>query len=615
MAAHMQFGPLDQARQLAERGQYRQARAAYKKAVAARPGDASALIEFAVMEAQSGHAKSARRLLEKAQKVTPDDPSIPFNLAELARQAGALDHAVDQYRAALALTPNDADILYGLGDALRELKRMEDALPYLERAHEASPDDSEILNSLAIVLEEVGQGPRALQCYHRAITLAPNYVEAWGNYGQALYRENRLEEAVQAFQGAQKRQHGRLPTSMLAAWARALASAGRYDDAFDIAGQAMESGDDPADAHFTLGSIHLQNGDFDRAREHLTSALEFDPKAGEAYEKLARIKELTVEAVEPLRAILADDTLGASPRAGAGFALYTVLDKADRCDEAFEALKAANAHKSAALQFDPEQHARMFSRAIETFDRQFFADREGQGLDTDVPIFVLGMPRSGTTLTEQILATYAEVKPCGEQQDFQNLVASLPNYPDNLNELAPDWARDQGARILKRMVGDAPHARFATNKSPGNYAFIGLIAWIFPRSKIIYCRRDPRDIGLSSFEQNFRSGLSFTYDLEAFGFAYKQHERIMAHWSEVAPLDIHEIDYERLVTEPETVARPMVEFCGLEWTPDCLNTSGVERPIETASVWQVRQPINKGSVGKWKRYERHLEPMIKALGM
>ena len=611
----MQYGPLDQARQLAERGQYRQARAAYKKAVAARPRDASALIEFAVMEAQSGHAKSARRLLEKAQKVTPDDPSIPFNLAELARESGALEHAVDQYREAIALAPGDSDILYGLGDALRELKRPEEALPFLERAHDTSPDDSEILNSLAIVLEEVGQGPRALQCYHRAITLAPNYVEAWGNYGQALYRENKLEEAVQAFQGAQKRSQSRLPTNMLTAWARALASVGRYADAFETAGQALESGDDPADAHFTLGSIHLQDGDFERAREHLRAALEFDAQAGEAYEKLARMKELNVDDADVLSSILSDETLPSSPRAGAGFALYSVLDKAKRYDEAFEALKAANSHKASTNRFDPDSHANIFSRAIETFDAEFFADRRGQGLDTEAPIFVLGMPRSGTTLTEQILATYPDVKACGEQQDFQNLVASLPNYPDNLDVLPQDWAHEQGERILERMMADAPQARFATNKSPGNYGFIGLIAWIFPRSKIIYCRRDPRDIGLSSFEQNFRSGLSFTYDLEAFGFAYKQHERIMRHWLEVAPIEIHEVEYEQLVTEPESAARPMVEFCGLEWTPECLNTTAVDRPIETASVWQVRQPINKGSVGKWKRYERHLEPMIKALGM
>ena len=515
----MQPNPVDRARQLAERGQYRHARAAYKKAIAAHPRDASAMIEFAVMEAQNGQAKSARRLLEKAQKITPDDPSIPFNLAELARETGALEPAIDHYRAALKLTPDDADVLYGMGDALRELKRTEEALPYLERAHKASPDDSEILNALAIVLEEEGQRPRALQCYHRAIEHSPNYIEAWGNYGQALYRENRFEDAIRAYQGAQARATHSLPAAMILSCARALAAVGRYDEAFAMADTAMASGEDPADAHFTLGSIHLQYGNFDRARNHLWTAIEFDAKAGEAYEKLARMKELTPDSAGTLGSILSDDTLGASPRAAAAFALHTVLDKAGRFDEAFEALKAANALKATALKFDPEAHANMFTRTIEVFDRQFFADHEGQGLGTEAPIFVLGMPRSGTTLTEQILAAYSEVKPCGEQQDFQDLVTTLPGFPDDLGSLPPEWARHQGERIIARMIGDPPQARFATNKSPGNYAFIGLIAWIFPRAKIIYCRRDPRDIGLSSFEQNFRAGLSFTYDLEAFGLA------------------------------------------------------------------------------------------------
>ena len=225
------------------------------------------------------------------------------------------------------------------------------------------------------------------------------------------------------------------------------------------------------------------------------------------------------------------------------------------------------------------------------------------------------MPRSGTTLTEQILAAYPQVKAGGERQDFQHLSATLPGYPEGLESLPRDWARDQGERILQSMTGDDPSQRYATNKSPGNYAFIGLILWIFPRARVIYCRRDPREIGLSCYEQNFRSGLSYAYNLEHFAFAYKQHHRIMEHWLDVAPVDIHIVDYERMVSEPEVIARGMVEYCELEWDPQCLDTSKVTRPIETASVWQVRQPINTGSLGKWKRYERQLQPMIEALGL
>ena len=139
----------------------------------------------------------------------------------------------------------------------------------------------------------------------------------------------------------------------------------------------------------------------------------------------------------------------------------------------------------------------------------------------------------------------------GSSRIFNASLQLLPDYPEHLDDLPSSWARQQGERILEAMIGDAPDARFATNKSPGNYAFIGLITWLFPNARIIYCKRDPRDIGLSSFEQNFRAGLSFTYDLAAFGFAYRQHERIMQHWKDCAPVDIHVVEYERLVSEPE----------------------------------------------------------------
>ena len=597
------------------RRDYKKTRHGFKKTLAASPNNPDLLIEFAVFEAQNEQWDSARRLLLKAERLNPGDASVHLNLAEVARNTGDLDAAAAHYRNALQITPDDVDALYGLGDALRLLERPRDALEYLDRAHALAPSDSEILNSLAIALEVEGQTGRAMQCYHRAITLSPNFVDAWCNYGQILFHERRFTEAAQTFDSAQKRSREPLPTLLLLRWANALAFDDQYDKAFEIVEQAIAAGDEPADARFTLGTIYMQYGDFESAERHFLETLEIDARAGEAYEKLARIKRLDAGATEQLKSVLADETLPVSPRAGAGFALYSVLDKAGRYDEAFNALMAANSLKASTLKFSPDEHEHMISASMKVFDAAFFSRHAGEGLDTEAPIFILGMPRSGTTLCEQILAAYDIVKPCGEQQDFQHLVATLPDYPERLEDLGEDWARAQAGRILDLMLGDAPEARFATNKSPGNYAFIGLIAWLFPHCRIIYCRRDPRDIGLSSLEQNFRSGLSFTYDQSAFGFAYRQHARIMAHWKRVAPVEILDVEYERLVTDPETVGRGMVEFCRLQWEPECLDTARVTRPIETASVWQVRQPINKGSVGKWKRYEHHLQPMIDALGM
>lgn len=610
----MQAGPLAQARQFAERGQTRNARRAFKQALATSPANAEILMEYGVLEAQAGEWKAARKLLDKASRLSPDDFDVRLNLAEVLRQSDGTIEAVPHYRKAVELEPNDVDALYGLGDALRVTGDFSEAIGYLDRAHQLAPQDGEVLNALAIALESDRQLGRAMQCYHRAITLMPNALEPRCNYGQILFNEGFYAPASQVFAGASKLSLP-LPTRILLDWAVALSYEGDYGGAFEVVEQALAAGDAKVQSLFIKGVISMQMGRFDEAADIFHETLALDGTVGEAYERLARIKRLDPEVADRLRALLDDETLGVSPRAGAGFALYSVLDKAGDYEDAFDALARANALKSRELQFDADEHGRLISQTIKVFDADFFDARKGQGNQTDAPIFILGMPRSGTTLSEQILAAYDEVRARGERQDFQHLSATLAMYPDKVHELPSSWAHDQGTRILQAMQAGAEPARHVTNKSPGNYAFVGLIAWIFPNAKIIYCRRDPREIGLSCFEQNFRSGLSYAYDLEHFAFAYKQQNRIMEHWLEVSPINIHIVDYEQLVGNPGVIARGMVEYCGLEWDPQCLDTSKVTRPIETASAWQARQPINTGSLGKWKRYERQLQPMIEALGL
>ena len=610
----MDHGYVARARQHAERGQYRKARAAYAKAAAQSPSG-ELLIEFGVLEAEHGQLAAARRLFTKALKLLPNDPSAHMNLAEVASLSEDFATAERHYRAVLANSGNDVDALYGLGNALRAQDKMAEALPHLDRAHALNTNDPEILNALAIVLEAESQTGRAMQCYHRALTLAPDYYEAWCNYAQLLFHERHFADAAKTYESAEKHSAGGLTTNYLLNWAVSLSFSDNYDKAFEIVQRAIDAGDQPANAQFVCGSLHLQYGNFEVAMDHLNRAIELNPDIGEAYEKLSRINQLDPASEDRLRRILAEESLSDSNRTGAGFALYKLLDRAGDHEGAFEALRQANAIKAAETPFVPDEYRARITRSIEVFDRSFFERHAGEGLSTSVPVFVLGMPRSGTTLVEQLLAAYETVQPCGEQQDFQHLAASLKGYPDNLDVLPADWARAEGERILAKMLDGHADARIATNKSPGNYAYIGLIAWIFPQARIVYCKRDPRDIGLSSFEQNFHGGLSYTYELEAFALAYLEHERIMRHWMELAPVGIHVVEYEKLVADQEREARAMVEFCGLEWSPDCLDTTAVKRPIETASMWQARQPISMASVGKWKRYEHQLQPMIRALGM
>ncbi len=603
---------LEQARRLADQGKLRPARSAYKKALAEQPNNTDILIECAVVEAQTGALKSARRMFDKALKINPHDPTIHFNLGEVAREAGAGETALKHYRKAYDLSPGDADILYGYGDALREDGQNEDAMRLLLEASHLAPTDTEIHNALGIAQEACGEQAKAAASYRNAVNRAPDYRDAWSNLGQVLYQLEFFEEAADAFENAQNLNAEPLAGNLIP-WAKTLMQLLRYDEVLEKARLAIETNSDIAPGYFTRGMAHQQLGDFDAAEIAFREAISANRNLGEAYEKLALMRRLEPETQPILKSILDNDDVDPSSRAAAGFALYRLHDRDGDRNEAFAALARANAFKAETNVFDRAQHDEMCDQIISVFTRDFFEQRRGQGHDTTVPIFVLGMPRSGTTLTEQILATYPNVNPCGERQDFQELAQRLENYPSALPSYPEDWAKAQGERILNLMLQGNPGARYATNKSPGNYAFIGLIAWLFPNAKIIYCKRDPRDIGLSSFEQNFRSGLSYSYDLVAFAHAYRAHERLMEHWYEFSPIPIYTVAYKELVSDPETAARGMIEYCGLEWHARSLQTEDVERPIGTASVWQVRQPINKGSLDKWKRYEAHLKPMIDAL--
>lgn len=605
---------LSQARLLADRGQYRPAKVAYKKALSERPNDVDTLIEFAVLEAQSGQFKSARRLFDRALKLRPSDPIIHLNLGEVARESGAMGVALKHYEKAHSLAPDSLDVLYALGDALREVGRSDEAIPHLEAALRQAPGDSEIHNALGIALESQGELTRAINAYRQAAAYAPGSMESWSNLGQALYHSEYFDDAITAFEKAQALSDTPVGT-ILISWTRSLMQLWRYDEALAIADKAISAGIDLTSAHFTKGVIREQSGDFDAAENEFRKAISLDENSGESYEKLAHMRRLEADSAPALTGILADVTLDSSARASAGFALYKLLDRDKFYDEAFVALRQANALKAESLVFDADHHRNLFQRIAQVFDASFFSSRHGQGNSSQAPIFVLGMPRSGTTLTEQILAAYDEVNPCGERQDFQNLSRTIDDYPDSAAGLSAEWAQVNGDRILSLMMGNGPATRFATNKSPGNYAFIGLIAWLFPNAKIVYCDRDPREIGLSSFEQHFRAGLSFTYDLQAFAHAYNAHVKLMRHWIEACPIPIHTIRYEELVSNPELTARALVDHCGLKWRPECLDTHKVNRPIETASVWQVRQPINTGSIGKWRRYEKQLGPMIELLDL
>jgi hypothetical protein len=271
--------------------------------------------------------------------------------------------------------------------------------------------------------------------------------------------------------------------------------------------------------------------------------------------------------------------------------------------------------------FDIATERANVQRIIETFEPGLFEKFADAGDPSQLPVFVIGMPRSGTTLVEQILASHPGVHGAGEINDLWRILAGLgkalppgARQPEGIRDAPPEIWRELGGRYAARLRQYAPEAERITDKLPFNYTLAGIIRLMLPRSRIIHCVRDPRDTCVSCYMTSFQNDRGFTFDLADLGEAYSLYWDLMSHWRTVLPGGLHEVRYESLVGDPESESRAMVEYLGLDWSADCLSFFDNPRSVTTASMTQVRRPIYKGSIGRWRRYRDHLAPLMKGLG-
>jgi hypothetical protein len=306
-------------------------------------------------------------------------------------------------------------------------------------------------------------------------------------------------------------------------------------------------------------------------------------------------------------------------RAYLHFHLGHLYDRTGEYDRAFSHFRQGN--NLVQSPYDSDEHHRLVSSLIRAYDPASLATHPRATLPTEQPIFIVGMPRSGTTLVEQILTSHPRVYGAGELDDLSQIAAALPRtlgsaepYPrclDTLTQAQVDALAQQHLAKLAALSGNAPRV---TDKMPLNFLNLGLIALLFPHARVIHCTRDPLDTCLSCYFCNFAGNLPYTYDLAHLGQFYKEYTRLMRHWKKVLPVRMREVSYEQLVADPEAQMRALVAFCGLDWDGNCLEFHNTERAVMTASDVQVRRPIYNSSVGLWRRYEKHLAPLLEALG-
>ena len=461
----------------------------------------------------------------------------------------------------------------------------------------------------------------ACTAFEKAVALVPGNSMARAQLADARKIAGDYAAAIEQFQAARRLAPGDPRMSLGQADAHRMA--GEIDAAVEILEEMIREQGDSARLQELLGDLKIAGGDFAAAEACYRAALRHGPGAVHALTGLSRLQEAQGqnELRRDIEARLAGEGLDDEARISLLFALGNLLDRAGEFQAAFAAFERGNRHKQARTPYDPAAQNEHHAELKRAFTAELLSAARDGGEPGGKAIFILGMPRSGTTLVERILGAHAEVRAGGELpymmrliQDWPELTGREARYPEGLEALDPAGFAVLGRRYLEKAEALFPGAPRITDKNPFNFENLGLIALILPGARIVHCRRDALDICASNYTALYQGNqAAFSYGLEGLAHYYRCYEDLMAHWRSVLPAPLLEVSYETLVQDTEIEARRLLEFCGLPWDARCLAVEDSGAPVLTASDVQVRGPITNASIGKWRRFEAELEPLRQAL--
>jgi tetratricopeptide (TPR) repeat protein len=607
---------------LLARGQLGEAAAQFRLALRLRPGYAVACNNLGNALRRQGDQAGAVAHFRRALELDPQLAEAHSNLGQMRLERKEPDQALPHCREAVRLRPHLSEAHNNLGNVLRELGRLEEARSSYAEALRLNPELAMVHNNMGQALQEEGRIDEAIAWYGRALELEPETARYHGNLASALEAQERHDEAVARYEIALRLDPGHAESCNGLGWVRH--EQGRYDEALAHYRRALRLDPSLAAAHCNLGTIQGELSDFDGAERSFREALRHDPRMAGAYAQLATMRRsgLPEADVGAMRSLLADPHLAGSRRSALHFGLAQVLDARGCFEEAADHLREANALALAEWRrrgqgYDPVGHARFVDGLIAACTPGFFDRVRGWGLESERPIFIFGLPRSGTTLTEQILAGHSQVFGAGELRvgcdDLEAISDGRSDPAEALARLDPDRTRGVARRHLDRLDELNVSAPRVADKMPDNYLNLGLLATLFPRARFIHCRRDLRDVAVSCWMTHFRQ-IRWAGDPEHIAGRFREYERLMTHWRRTLPVPMLEVAYEETVADLEGIARRLVDWCGLPWEPRCLEFHRGQRPVRTASVCQVRQPIYTRSIGRWRHYEHALAGLFAQLG-
>ena len=616
----------------------------WEKSLKVAPDNFNAHVNIGNALRDLGRLKESEEHSLKALELSPDNPEALLNLASVLIDQMQYNEAEKYLKKATNARPDFVQAHANLSVALMHQLRFEEALTSAKYAVAFDSEFGEAYGHMAVTLRELGRLSEAEDAARKALHLEPDSAEARIDLGEILFLADNFDEAATLFNEAMELapDNSRLYLKL----SNALERANRSDEAIEALEKAVEKNPEMPEAYHLKGLSHLNANEPEKSMEALNKALEIKPDFAEAMATKSELmqaqgdlegaKKLINQAIEindqfpsvyltygktnkfkkddPILRKMEEhaENIGTFGRAQAPilyYALFKAYEDIGEYDKAFEALKKGADIRRSCSVYNEVSHSNFLEKIINSNTIESIETFDKKGSTSDVPIFIVGMPRSGTTLTEQIISSHPDIYGAGE-------LYTLHNVEREMDEPTPHNAKEWGDRyveLVRNINDESKAARKITDKMPSNFTRLGQIVTTMPNAKIIHCRRNPIDTCLSCYKQLFSRGHYWSYNLEEIVGHYKQYDTVMAHWRKIMPERFLEINYEDTINDFENQARKLLDYVEMEWDDACLTPHKSKRSVLTASKAQVRKPIYNTSIESWKRYEEQLQPLVEGL--
>ena len=591
---------------LSDQGKLGEAVEAYKKAISLKPNIAE--VHNNLGNAFKGHGKFEEAIVayNKALSIKPNFLEAHNNMGNVFKDTGKLEEAIEAFNKALSINPNFAEAYNNLGNSLRDQGKLKEAILAFNRALSIKPNLAEAYSNLGNTLRDQDKLDEAIEAYNKALSIKPDYAEVNNNLGNAFRDQGKLEESVEAFYKAISLK----PNYYLAYnnLGNAFRDQGKLEEAIEAYNKALSIEPDYHVAYNNLGTILKDQGKLDEALASYERAVTIKPYFSEAHRHLSSMKRYTPS--DPhfiqVKKIYSGEILDQASKSNLCFALAKMYEDIGELDSAFKYLSEGNALRKKLLKYSIDKDEELFVY-FKTTQPNLLKNklRASKSYNEQLPIFIIGMPRSGTTLVEQIISSHSKVTGAGELKYISRYGLQLAVGSSSINAKVLEEFREKYLAELSKVSNGN---YFITDKLPQNFCFIPLICAAFPEAKIVHVQRDPRAICWSNYKQYFVSnGLGFSYDLQDLVSYYRLYTDLMQRWQSDYSDRIYNLKYEKLTTDQDDETRKLVKYLDLEWEGACLLPQKNKRSVNTASQQQVRQKIYQGSSEAWRKYELFLE--------